>query len=245
MNLLSSAIRKVRQVIKAIVHPAIAPLAVRAFRTRAAACRSREEALTLAYSFDYAAIRINPVQVHSEISAFLEMLAARAPRVILEVGTANGGSLFLLTRIAAPDAYLVSIDLPGGEFGGGYPAYKSALYRAFARPGQTIVLHRADSHDPATVESIATLLGGRAVDLLFIDGDHSYRGVKLDFDMYSPLVRAGGIIAFHDIVTGLESNVGGVPRFWQELKATSEAGEIVADWKQGGYGIGYLTKGTT
>ena len=242
MNLLSSAVRKTRQAIKAIAHPVLAPLAIQAFRTRAAECRSREEALHLAYSFDYAAIRINPVQVHSEISAFLEMIATRAPRVILEVGTANGGSLFLLTRIAAPNAYLVSIDLPGGEFGGGYPAYKAALYRAFALPGQEIELLRADSHDPATVESIAALLGGRAVDLLFIDGDHSYQGVKSDFEMYSPLVRAGGIIAFHDIVTGPESNVGGVPRFWRELKERSEAGEIVADWNQGGYGIGYITK---
>jgi predicted O-methyltransferase YrrM len=38
------------------------------------------------------------------------------------------------------------------------------------------------------------------VDFLFIDADHSYEGVKKDFEMYSPLVRKGGIIAFHDII---------------------------------------------
>lgn len=245
MDLFQPAVRRARRVVKAVVHPVLAPLAVRAFRTRAAACGDPQEAMNLAFSFDYAAIRINPVQVRSEIAAFLEMLSARSPRAILEVGTANGGSLFLFSRIAAPDAHLVSIDLPGGAFGGGYPAYKTALFRAFALPGQTIDLLRADSHDPATVDEVSALLRGRAVDFLFIDGDHSYEGVKSDFEMYSPLVRPGGIVAFHDIVPGPDSNVGGVPRFWRELKANSQAGEFVADWKQGGYGIGYITKGST
>lgn len=36
------------------------------------------------------------------------------------------------------------------------------------------------------------------VGLLFIDGDHSYDMVKLDFDLWYPKVRYGGIIAFHD-----------------------------------------------
>jgi predicted O-methyltransferase YrrM len=38
----------------------------------------------------------------------------------------------------------------------------------------------------------------KKVGLLFIDGCHDYEGVKLDFDLYSPLVVAGGWIAFHD-----------------------------------------------
>jgi len=45
-------------------------------------------------------------------------------------------------------------------------------------------------------------------DFLFIDGDHTYEGVEGDFEMYSPLVRRGGIIAFHDIVPGPPENVG-------------------------------------
>lgn len=36
------------------------------------------------------------------------------------------------------------------------------------------------------------------IDFLFIDGDHSYEGVKKDFDLYLPLMNKGGIIAFHD-----------------------------------------------
>ena len=40
------------------------------------------------------------------------------------------------------------------------------------------------------------------IELIFIDGDHSYEGVKLDFDLYFPKVIDGGIIAFHDTNNG-------------------------------------------
>jgi hypothetical protein len=36
------------------------------------------------------------------------------------------------------------------------------------------------------------------IDFLFIDGDHSYEGVKLDFDLYSTLLSENGIIMLHD-----------------------------------------------
>jgi len=38
----------------------------------------------------------------------------------------------------------------------------------------------------------------KLIELIFIDGDHSYEMVKLDFEMWFPKVIEGGIIAFHD-----------------------------------------------
>ena len=78
---------------------------------------------------------------------------------------------------------------------------------------------------------------------LFIDGDHTYEGVKKDFEMYAPLCRKGGIIAFHDIVPGPLENVGGVPEFWNEIKGKYKHKELVRNsqqGQQGGYGIGIL-----
>ena len=63
--------------------------------------------------------------------------------------------------------------------------------------------------------------------------------------MYSPLVKKGGIIAFHDIVPGPQEHVGGVPKFWKELKemlGNNKVVEIVKDWNQEGYGIGLIIK---
>ena len=75
------------------------------------------------------------------------------------------------------------------------------------------------------------------VDFLFIDADHSYEGVKKDFEMYSLLVRKGGIIAFHDIVP---SGYPTVYKFWNEEKEKYEYLEIIKNRNQNCYGIGII-----
>jgi len=205
---------------------------------------SIEEALEFAYGFEFGGFDavIRPTQIPSEIESLLRYVQPLRPRTVLEIGTDRGGTLFLFATVAGDDAVLVSVDLPLGPFGGGYAKLRSGLYRAFARRGQHIELLRQDSHDPRTVEAVARILGGRLVDLLFIDGDHSYEGVAADFRLYAPFVRDGGSIVFHDIVPGSAEHVGGAPRFWQELKASEVVTELVADWEQGGYGLGIVTR---
>jgi len=197
-------------------------------------------AVDFAFSFQYLTFSIKPAQVKHEISKLLEILNELEPKLTLEIGTAGGGTLFLLSRIADPEATIISVDLPGGAFGGGYPEWKIPLYHSFAKRGQKIKLLRADSHNGKTLEHVKIAFGHRMVDFLFIDGDHTYKGVKMDFKMYSPLVREGGIIAFHDIVPGPLENVGGVPKYWNEVKSDFKYIEIVNDWNQGGYGIGVI-----
>jgi len=109
--------------------------------------------------------------------------------------------------------------LPGGPFGCGYSESKIPLLKSFAREGQNIHLIRANSHDTETLQKVKKILNGKNLDFLFIDGDYTYEGVKRDFEMYGPLVRKGGIIAFHDIVPSRYENVGGVPKFWSRDKA--------------------------
>jgi len=45
------------------------------------------------------------------------------------------------------------------------------------------------------------------IDLLFIDGDHSYEGVKLDFDLYSTIMSENGVIVLHDSDERYEKNL--------------------------------------
>jgi predicted O-methyltransferase YrrM len=84
------------------------------------------------------------------------------------------------------------------------------------------------------------LPGDGKVDFLFIDGDHTYEGVKADFEMYSGLVRPGGLIVFHDICKHSEQINCHVDRFWQEVKFERRALEFVHDWNQGILGIGVI-----
>jgi predicted O-methyltransferase YrrM len=83
------------------------------------------------------------------------------------------------------------------------------------------------------------VLAGERVDVLFVDGDHTLEGVEADFRMYSPLVRNGGIVAFHDIVPGSSEAVGGVPAFWDRVR-DGRSLEFADDWNQGCCGIGVL-----
>jgi predicted O-methyltransferase YrrM len=207
-------------------------------------CNTLEDYLDLAFSpsrvFPLPWISISPSQVKEEIAELVRILARRQPRIILEVGTARGGTLFLFAKISSPDAVIIGIDLPGGRFGGGYPEWRVSLYESFAMQNQKISLIREDSHDLCTLKMVEKILGNRKLDFLFIDGDHTYDGVKSDFQMYGSLVDEGGVIAFHDIVPGSCDVVGGVPRFWNEIKHRFEFIELVRNWKQGGFGIGVI-----
>jgi len=195
----------------------------------------------LASNFRFGHVSLELWQIHSEILGLLNMIRAEAPSSILEIGTAKGGNLFLLARFAGSEALVLSVDMPAGRFGGGYGSTQARLYRAFSRKGQRLALVLGDSHEQSTLEAVTATLSGRALDLLFIDGDHTYEGVRRDFEMYSPLVREGGLIVFHDIVPGPDHLVGGVPRLWQELRGDAAA-EFVESWEQGGYGIGVLRR---
>ena len=201
----------------------------------------------LPMDFRICGITIRPMQVRSELRSLVTMIENRAIRVVLEIGTANGGTLFVLARAASSDAVLISVDLPGGEFGGGYPRWKRGLYRTFATGGQQLFLIQRDSHQDETIDQVRNILSGRKVDLLLIDGDHTYEGVRRDFEAYRAFVGDGGVLAFHDIVpenpqrrSEYELCSGQVPRFWSELRSRYRHAELVEDWNQGGMGIGVL-----
>jgi predicted O-methyltransferase YrrM len=161
---------------------------------------------------------IYPGQIRSEFVQLVEVLKKRNPRVIVEIGTATGGSLCAWCALAADDATIISIDLPGGIHGGGYAYWRTFIYRQFTRPGQTLHLLRADSHQTETLAQLKKLLPPGGIDFLFIDGDHTYEGVKKDFEMYSPLVRPGGYIAFHDTVVHPPEIDVHVNEYWRDIR---------------------------
>jgi predicted O-methyltransferase YrrM len=83
--------------------------------------------------------------------------------------------------------------------------------------------------------------GDRQLDYLFIDGDHHYEGVKRDFEMYAPLVRTGGLIAFHDVAVHPPGSGCTVDQLWRELRSHyPESYEFIENAQQGMYGIGAI-----
>jgi cephalosporin hydroxylase len=195
-----------------------------------------EEVLDLARRLTWRGGRIRPTQSTEEILWLLERLEAQRPKTIVEIGTDEGGTLLLWTRVAAPDALLVAVDIRPLGILGRFSAY-AIVRRGLARQRQRVELVMpVDSRSPETVERVRRLTNGRTVDFLFIDADHSYDSVKRDFELWSPLVRPGGIVAFHDVKPDYP---GGVPRFWAELRERFSTEERIAA-AEPSYGIGVL-----
>jgi hypothetical protein len=181
-----------------------------------------------------------PLQVPSEIRRALEEVEKERPHRILEIGTALGGTLFLLSRAADEDAILISLDLPGGKWGGGYSRWKTFVFRRFSLARQVLYFVRDDSQNLRCCDRVKTLLDGSLLDVLFIDGDHSYEGVKRDFTLYRDLVRSGGLILFHDIAHHRPERRCEVDCFWREVKDRYPSLEIIENPNQGWAGIGVL-----
>jgi predicted O-methyltransferase YrrM len=183
---------------------------------------------------------ILPQQVPDELVGLFQMVSDLRPRRALEIGTRTGGTLFMTCRVSDPGATIISVDLPGGRFGSGYLWPRKFVYRRFVSNNQAIHFLRRDSHDPGTLSQVRFLLQNEQLDFLFIDGDHTYKGVRSDFEMYSPLVRKGGMIAFHDIAKHPPHLECDVDRFWNEIKQDYRHCEVVKDPLQGWAGIGVL-----
>jgi cephalosporin hydroxylase len=180
-------------------------------------------------------------QKYDELMPLLDQVSALRPRFVCEIGSSAGGTLYLLTRVSHEQAVIVSVDIA-------IPPHTRAARAGLAKKGQRLISIEGDSHSEETREAVVRALGGNPLDVLFIDGDHSYDGVRADFERYAPLVRSRGIVALHDINPDFETRhgvstpsiSGDVPRYWTELKEQHRTEELIADPDQDGFGIGVV-----
>ncbi len=188
--------------------------------------------------------RISMTQKDEEIIKLANLVINNNPNIILEIGTKKGGTLFTWSRITQAKI-IISIDLWRGDHGGGYSPKKKKFYKHFinGNNNRKMILFQENSRDEKVINNIDKLLAGNKIDFLFIDGDHSYNGVKSDFNNYEPFVANNGLIAFHDIVSNPHDPSIEVPRFWEKIKNKYLFTEIIEDTNQTSMGIGVLHKG--
>ena len=122
----------------------------------------------------------------------------------LEIGVLNGGSMVMILQSQVTKRLHVGVDLfaPREKKGKGIANSDISLERSKRNVERymndhKIYLVKGNSHQAETVEKIKKHFK-TGISLLFIDGDHSYEGVKKDFERYYELVRKGGFICFDD-----------------------------------------------
>jgi|WetSurSiteA1Bulk_404760.scaffolds.fasta_scaffold09056_2 predicted O-methyltransferase YrrM len=167
------------------------------------------------------------IQKAKELSALISLLKKRKLYTIVEIGTYKGGTLYSWCKIAEPNAIIISIDLPGGLFGGGHTIEEMKKFKNYGKKNQKFYFLKKDSHLLKTRNELIKLLKEKEIDFLMIDGDHTFKGAKKDWDLYSPLVKQNGIIALHDIVHHTKVPECQVDRLWRLIKKQHKYKELI------------------
>ncbi len=144
---------------------------------------------------------------------YLFQLAADAPAEakVVEIGSWMGASTcFLAAGLKGGAAKIYAVDNFQGlsMCGEDVTWYRSHfqklgtnstldIFKAnFASLGLSAQAEPVVSDSLAAAKSLAAMRG--TIDLIFVDGDHSYEGCKADIETWLPFMKKGGVMAFHD-----------------------------------------------
>lgn len=180
---------------------------------------------------------INIQQHEWEMRTFLAMvLDELKPERTVELGTYKGFTGALLSLVTSKQT--ISVDIED------HSTYSSRPY------GHNLQLILDDAATESCVKRVMEFMTW-PIDLLFIDDGHYYEMICKEFELWTPYVRKGGWVCFHDVNPlanigphGTQPDCVQVPRFWNELKGNKQ--EIIAteehrQWKgvvpHGGFGI--------
>lgn len=137
-----------------------------------------------------------------QLARFLQFLAVTKPSTYVEIGIAQGGTFIViceyLRRVRGSSLRAMAIDI----------ATPPEIVREYARR-EGHVLCTGKSSTSLEVASALDSFG--AIDVAFIDGDHTYAGVKADHDL---MRGRASVLAFHDVCNVFVE----VPKFWEALR---------------------------
>jgi len=150
------------------------------------------------------------------------------PKVVLEIGVSHGGTLKYWEQISEEGALIIGVETN----------VRGLITWDIESSDRDIRYVQGNSHSPETLSRVEDILDGKAVDFLFIDGDHE--GIKADYEDYSKRVRNGGIVGFHDVGGG-----GPCRQFFDEIKVPEHPSVVGKELFHRTIGIGYVIMLTT
>jgi predicted O-methyltransferase YrrM len=172
--------------------------------------------------------RIQILHVEEEITFIANLLAGLNPENYLEIGYHEGGAFAILSKLCSGKK--LAVDIKSHYYQGLDELMTGEEYEIFIGDSQTEeMLKRVKDFCPI-------------YDVIFIDGDHTYEGVKRDFELYKQVLSPKGIMLFHDVDPDhafADGEAGQVYKFWQELNEGSKT-QMVCSSGNGRIDIGGL-----
>jgi hypothetical protein len=186
-------------------------------------------------------LSLNPVYIapsawwqHVPIAHWL--IWALKPGKVVELGSHYGVSFFAFCEAAqafSPDTFVYAIDTWGGDEHAGF--YEEDVY-------SRVVANWDKYHSTrsllvrSTFDSAVEYFEDRSIDILHIDGLHTYDAVRHDYDKWLPKMKEESIVIFHDI--NVRERGFGVWKLWLELNSKFPSFQVL-----NGHGLGILVFG--
>jgi predicted O-methyltransferase YrrM len=142
-----------------------------------------------------------------------EIIRHYRPAVVVELGTYVGQSALamgLALRNVGEGGRIYAVDTWLGDEQNGY--YAGQVYQVFLDRVSKLGLDSVIVPLRMTFDEARQNVP-RAIDLLHIDGLHTWEAVTHDWETYVPLVRPGGLVMFHDVNTWYPD----MRRFWRSM----------------------------
>lgn len=198
-------------------------------------------------------------QRRGEWTMLCDLYRRAHPKIVVEIGVAQGGTYAGWCFLGRPDALIIGIDRDvqdcrpraGDQV---HPRICSHQINhmtldgggmhSLGRNNQRIIPINGWSHEESTISQLKTVLGGNKIDWLYHDASHSKEMFATDFQIYWPLIASGGVFAVHDIQESKAPNCDKSVE-WERIKKEEDYSmmmEFKGSRNEDSLGIGVLIK---